>query len=473
MLIADYTVWEPLLYLQQVEGLRRDVQVALVPPGARCSTRATQQPRARCTRRSSSPGRTMTGEVSRPRFASCPRTVSGCCLLPVRGDPERAQGSLLTPHIAPYTTAIGAVTSLKESARIDWPIPERTRVLMILAALFVLAASVWGYVGLHLGRAAVHARALYSQALALRASGPGNRRPRTGAAHPAPGGAGLRRTSPLLAASQRLAWLPVIGPWLRLPRPRRRRGGLLEVASVAWGGSGEPFLGLLADDGRLRRPSPAALAGLAGKDGALRAAPSARRPLCGAWPQWIRPPPARLREPWARAREGLPLLIAAIEALPHLPAELGADGERAYLLLAQNNDEIRGAGGFLSSIGTLRLSDGAIAGFDLEDSYRVDNWSKPHDDPPEPLRRYMELDLLVTRDANWWPDFPTSARRVADLYASERDLPVEAVVAADVHAAARLLETLAPLELAGGQRLERGAVEEGLRHGWGLPDEAL
>jgi len=32
-LIADYTVWEPLLYLQQVEGLRRDVQVALVPPG--------------------------------------------------------------------------------------------------------------------------------------------------------------------------------------------------------------------------------------------------------------------------------------------------------------------------------------------------------------------------------------------------------------------------------------------------------
>ena len=33
VLIADYTVWEPLLYLQRVEGLRRDVQVALVAPG--------------------------------------------------------------------------------------------------------------------------------------------------------------------------------------------------------------------------------------------------------------------------------------------------------------------------------------------------------------------------------------------------------------------------------------------------------
>ncbi|NLD71894.1 MAG: DUF4012 domain-containing protein, partial [Chloroflexi bacterium] len=100
-------------------------------------------------------------------------------------------------------------------------------------------------------------------------------------------------------------------------------------------------------------------------------------------------------------------------------------------------------------------------------------WSKPHDDPPDPLRKYMELDLLVTRDANWWPDFPTSARRVADLYGSERDIPVEAIVAADVHAAARLLEALAPLELPGGGTLERGAVEEGLRQGWGLPDEAL
>ena len=103
----------------------------------------------------------------------------------------------------------------------------------------------------------------------------------------------------------------------------------------------------------------------------------------------------------------------------------------------------------------------------------MENWSRPHPDPPDPLRKYMLLDLWVTRDANWWPDFPTSAQAVAELYELNQGQAVDGVVAVDMVAAARVLECLTPLKLADGRTIRRGAVAESFRQSWGLPADAL
>ncbi len=174
-----------------------------------------------------------------------------------------------------------------------------------------------------------------------------------------------------------------------------------------------------------------------------------------------------------RLQDVEPLLSAGLEAIPGLLRLTEQQGERVLLFLAQNSDELRATGGYISSFGILTLEDGMPTEFRLVDADRLEDWTKPHPDPPEPLREYMDIDLWVTRDANWWPDFARSARAVADLYTLNYDVPVDAVVAVDFAGAVRLLEVLAPLQLSDGQRLERGEIAEGLRGSWGLSEGAL
>jgi hypothetical protein len=45
------------------------------------------------------------------------------------------------------------------------------------------------------------------------------------------------------------------------------------------------------------------------------------------------------------------------------PDLLGASGRRTYLILAQNNYELRPTGGFISGVGVLEVEDGRIVSF--------------------------------------------------------------------------------------------------------------
>ncbi len=183
--------------------------------------------------------------------------------------------------------------------------------------------------------------------------------------------------------------------------------------------------------------------------------------------------PSRISRQVAQVQNALPLLTAAFDLLPHLPRLVPESGEWTYLLLAQNNDELRPTGGFISAIGAITVTQGMPHLVPFRDSYEVEDWSKPHGDPPEALRKYMGLDLWVTRDGNWWPDFPTSAQAIAQLYESNKGGQVRGVLAADMFAAAQLLEALTPLPISGGEPIKSGQVSEALRESWGLPPQSL
>ena len=180
-----------------------------------------------------------------------------------------------------------------------------------------------------------------------------------------------------------------------------------------------------------------------------------------------------LAEPLARLQPLIPLVSASLDALPRLPVLAGADHDAFYLLLAQNADELRPTGGFISSVGTLLMEGGTPRLGPFRDSYELEDWTQPHPDPPSALRETMGLDLWVTRDANWWPDFPTSAQAVIDLYQLNQGTRADGILAVDSIATVRLLESLAPLELRDGQRLERGQIETSLRENWSLPTDLL
>jgi hypothetical protein len=166
----------------------------------------------------------------------------------------------------------------------------------------------------------------------------------------------------------------------------------------------------------------------------------------------------------------LPLLDTGVEALLLLPSLLGVDEPRAYLLLAQNEQELRATGGFISSVALLRLSQGQILELDFRDSYAVDDLSQPHPDAPQPLEEYMLAQIWLLRDANWYPDFPTSAQVARDLYAQDQGVSVDGVIAADLTAMQLLAGAMEPISIEGYDEVVTAANVVGLmQHYWASP----
>jgi len=286
----------------------------------------------------------------------------------------------------------------------------------------------------------------------------------------------LRRDLGLpLGAAARLGWLPLLGPTLEAA-PQLFSAGemLLGATAAAWEAVGEPVGASLAGDVAVEEAVATLSAEVVARRVQLQGAADQVRQACDL----IEAIDAdrlvpQMAGPMAQLQPLAPLLTTAFDVLALLPGLVSNPDQGTYLVLAQNNDELRPTGGFISSIGTLSVAQGIPHFGPFADSYRVEDWTKPHPDPPEPLREQMGLDLWVTRDANWWPDFPTSARAVAELYELNQGQQVGGVLALDMAAATRLLEVLTPLQLPSGERLSRGQVAEAFRRIWSLPPGSL
>ncbi|HRH23273.1 MAG TPA: DUF4012 domain-containing protein [Candidatus Magasanikbacteria bacterium] len=104
-----------------------------------------------------------------------------------------------------------------------------------------------------------------------------------------------------------------------------------------------------------------------------------------------------------------------------LPAALGFDEPKTYLVLFLNNTEIRPGGGFIGVYGTVRVSQGSIEVLKVEGTELLDNQSS--DDnvplPPGPLAEYLKVSGWYFRDSNWSPDFAESSKQGLVLYARE------------------------------------------------------
>jgi hypothetical protein len=148
---------------------------------------------------------------------------------------------------------------------------------------------------------------------------------------------------------------------------------------------------------------------------------------------------------------------AALEAAAAAPTLLGESGAVNYLILIQNNDELRATGGFITGIGLVSVEAGKISRLRMMDSYAVDKFTVDHPYAPEPMQRYMDIILWVTRDGNWSPDFPTAARDVEELYHLENSTPISGVFAVDMLALQAIVEAAGPLRV-GSDRIDGSNV---------------
>ncbi|MFA6306836.1 MAG: DUF4012 domain-containing protein [Patescibacteria group bacterium] len=121
------------------------------------------------------------------------------------------------------------------------------------------------------------------------------------------------------------------------------------------------------------------------------------------------------------------ILEKAVPLSQMIPALAGYPSEVNYLVLLQNNDELRPTGGFLGTYAILKIKDGDIINFGTHDIYHLDMpaQSKMNMEPPEPIKKYLN-DKWYMRDANWSPDWPTAAKNIDKFYQIESRLNPEA-----------------------------------------------
>ena len=112
----------------------------------------------------------------------------------------------------------------------------------------------------------------------------------------------------------------------------------------------------------------------------------------------------------------------APELLSVLPKFLGFSRPMTYLILFQNNTEIRPGGGFIGSYAVVKMDKGKTELIAVDGSENLDK-NIPADfkmTPPKPLKEFLGVDRWYFRDANWSPDFAVSAQKALDLYIGER-----------------------------------------------------
>jgi hypothetical protein len=161
--------------------------------------------------------------------------------------------------------------------------------------------------------------------------------------------------------------------------------------------------------------------------------------------------PAEYQTNFSELQNLLPNFLTSIqngtEFSDTLATLLGAEGKKRYLLLFQNNTEIRPTGGFLGSFAVLDVSHGDITNLDVPEggSYDLQGSLKENIVAPLPLQ------LLSARwefqDSNWFPDFPTSARQALDFYNSAGGPTIDGVVAVNATFITSLLSLLGPVEM--------------------------
>lgn len=141
------------------------------------------------------------------------------------------------------------------------------------------------------------------------------------------------------------------------------------------------------------------------------------------------------------------ILLKSENLVTVLPKILGVGGIKTYLILFQNNMELRPTGGFIGAYGIVRLENGRLINFEVFDVYQADGQLKGHVEPPAKLKEYLGEATWYLRDSNWDPDFPVSAKRAQWFLDKEAQVSTDGTLAINLEVVKKLLEALGEVEV--------------------------
>lgn len=125
------------------------------------------------------------------------------------------------------------------------------------------------------------------------------------------------------------------------------------------------------------------------------------------------------------------------EIAPYLPQMLGSDGVRNYLLVAQNNVELRSTGGFPGSVGVMTVSNGTISLGDFVGMGRsADGGLSWYDQAgfgvtDEEIAIFGERVGMIPADTPFIYDFPRAYSLFTQMYLDQKGGSIDGVIAID------------------------------------------
>jgi len=136
---------------------------------------------------------------------------------------------------------------------------------------------------------------------------------------------------------------------------------------------------------------------------------------------------------------------------------LGFERDRRYLIIFQNNTEMRGSGGFVGSYALADFKNGEMTNLEVPTggSYDTEAGYLTRVSAPEPLQ--LVNPLWHFWDANWWPDWAMSAKKLMWFYEKSNGPTVDGVIAITPNVMADLLKVIGPLDM----REKYGVVIDG------------
>lgn len=107
---------------------------------------------------------------------------------------------------------------------------------------------------------------------------------------------------------------------------------------------------------------------------------------------------------------------------------LAPNDKKKYLVFFQNTNEIRGTGGFLGSFALLTIKNGEITEMEIPGGGPYDLKASLTERVISPKPMHLVSSRWQIWDANWWPDFPTSAQKIIWFYEASGGSTVDGVI---------------------------------------------
>ena len=140
-------------------------------------------------------------------------------------------------------------------------------------------------------------------------------------------------------------------------------------------------------------------------------------------------------------------LISTIEPLlPHQDYFLGQNQPTTYLILLQNDTELRTNGGFFGSYAVLTL-DKSQPNIRFQDIYVPDGQIQGHIDPPLPIQQAFRQGWFKLRDSDWNPNFPTTTTTIRWFFDKGNEIIPDNIITLPLSTIQNVLEITGPIEL--------------------------
>ncbi len=137
-----------------------------------------------------------------------------------------------------------------------------------------------------------------------------------------------------------------------------------------------------------------------------------------------------------KARTLHDLIAMGTTVAKQLPRALGNPNPRTYLILNQNDTELRPTGGFMGSVAIATIHRGKITDFYVDDTYRIDGQLAG-----------SQTGEKVIPNANFDPDFPSSAKHIANLYEEAGGGTPDGVIAINTQVMSAIMQVIGDIKL--------------------------